>query len=129
MVEEEKQRASDAKGLQKTYLQKADDLEDKIIRELQEAYPGMQDMDILFYSQYDSEWNDLLNEVWGVLEESLPKDEFEQLQVEQKEWVTTKEQDLAEMPGETSSERGTAAGLTTMETSNRTYFLIENFME
>lgn len=79
LEEEEKQRAAEAKGLQKTYLQKADDLEDKIIRELQEAYPGIQDMDILFYSQYDSEWNDLLNEVWSVLEESLPKDDFEHL--------------------------------------------------
>lgn len=36
------------------------------------------------------DWDGLLNEVWGVLEEMMPSNEFEKLREEQRAWVQEK---------------------------------------
>lgn len=127
-LEEEANQKDAADNLQAKYLQKANTLEKKIRRELREAYPNAQDMQPGFYSQYYTDWDHLLNEVWGVLKDTMPKNEFEKLKSNQNEWINMKEQNFAEMPDETASTRTAGMDYLAFETANRTNYLIENYM-
>ncbi len=113
-------------SVQAKYLQIADDLEDGIMREAKELFAH--DMQAGFYGQFYSEWDNLLNEVWGVLNETMPKNEMEILTSEQIEWIELKEHNFAEMPDEPASERARGSDYLAFETKERTYYLIENYM-
>ncbi|OZI10297.1 hypothetical protein CEW92_17740 [Bacillaceae bacterium SAS-127] len=129
-LQEEKevnQRIAEEDSLKKKYLQKADDLENRIVGEAKKLYAH--DMRSGFYGQYYSEWDDLLNEVWGVLKDTMPKNEFEKLKSDQVEWIEMKEQNFAEIPQEPASERARGSDYLAFETKKRTYYLIENYMD
>lgn len=113
-------------SVQAKYLQMADDLEEGIMREAKELFAH--DMQAGFYGQFYSEWDNLLNEVWGVLNETMPKNEMEILTSEQIEWIDMKEHNFAEMPDEPASERARGSDYLSFETKERTYYLIENYM-
>ncbi|WP_068675008.1 lysozyme inhibitor LprI family protein [Oceanobacillus sp. Castelsardo] len=121
------QQTAEENSLRNEYLQKADNLEEKIISEAKKLYA--QDMVSGFYGQYYGEWDDLLQEVWVVLKETMPKDAFEELKMDQKEWIDRKEKKFAEMPDEHASSRAAGMDFLANETSDRTYFLIENYMD
>lgn len=124
---EDKQLATEANGLKEKYLQKADALEAEIFGKAKELYAH--DTEPGFYGQYFQNWDHLLNEVWGVLKENLPKNQFETLLADQQEWIYVKEQKFAAMPDETASARAAGMDYLANETKNRTYYLIENYMD
>lgn len=71
-------------------------------------------------------WDGLLNEVWGVLKDTMPNNEFEALKEDQLVWIN--EKDTAY---EKSIERGDfdAKDVLTHTTRNRAYYLIKNYMD
>lgn len=108
------------------YLQKANILEEEIITEAKKLYAH--DMESGFYGQYYSDWDDLLNEVWSELKSTMPQAEFENLKSDQNEWIKMKEQNFAEMPKERAYERAAGMDFLAFETKDRTYYLIENYL-
>ncbi|MEI3607706.1 hypothetical protein SPD48_18640 [Pseudogracilibacillus sp. SE30717A] len=124
--EEEKQRANAANGLKEKYMQKARAIEDKIQRDAEDPNFTVRDG---FLGQYYEDWDDLLNEVWGVLRDTMPSDEFEKLKAEQIEWNNNKEHTF-ENYGDYShaSERGRGMDYLSDVTADRVFFLIVNYM-
>ncbi|WP_037342174.1 TcaA second domain-containing protein [Salinicoccus luteus] len=113
----------DENSLKNEYLDKANNLEDEILREAQSLYAH--DVPHGFYGQYYEEWDALLNEVWGVLRDTLPNDDFEILKAEQIEWIEFKEGNYGEISNEPASARTQNHDDLTYETQDRTYYLIE----
>lgn len=122
-----KRQAAEKNSFKKEYLQKADNLENRIIGEAKKF--SAHDMTAGFYGQYYQDWDDLLQEVWGVLRNTLSSDAFETLKSEQIEWIKMKERNFAEMPKEPASERARGRDYLAFETKERTYYLIENYMD
>ena len=117
------------KSLKAQHLREADRLDKEIMDEAMRIYPNDQDIRPGFYGQYYTEWDDLLNETWGVLKDALPANEFEQLKADQNKWIQQKEQGFAEHPDETASSRATGMDYLTFETNERVYYLIENYLK
>ena len=109
------------------YLQKADNLDDEIMSEAKKLFA--QDIQSGFYGQYYSEWDALLNEVWGELKSTMPQSDFENLKTDQTEWIEMKEQNFAERPKEPASERAAGMDYLAFETKDRTYYLIQNYLD
>lgn len=73
------------------YLDKYAKLEKELKDSLAEKYNGTTlDMREAAGIEYTS-WDDLLNEVYGVLQEQLSKDEMDKLRAEQIEWLTIRD--------------------------------------
>jgi len=125
-LEEEKQTA-DTKDLFNKYHEKADELGLKIAKEAAELYGNNPPAG--FYGQYGSEWKDLLNEVYSVLEDTMPKDEFAALEAEHKDWERRKEERFAELPDGSAVERGAGMDFLTNLNADRTNYLIGTFMQ
>lgn len=113
-------------SLKYEYMAKAEDLHNKIIGKAHELYEH--DIEPGFTGQYYGDWDNLLNEVWGVLKDTLPANEFETLKAEQNDWIQMKEQNFADMPDGTAAERGTGMDYLTAETRDRLFYLIENYL-
>ena len=109
------------------YLQKADNLDDAIMSEAKKLFAH--DIESGFYGQYYSDWDDLLNEVWGELKATMPTTAFENLKRDQNDWINMKEQNFAEMPKERAYERAAGMDYQAFETKDRTYYLIENYLD
>ena len=117
------------KSLKAQHLREADRLDNEIMNEAMKIYPNDQDMRPGFYGQYYTEWDDLLNETWGILKDSMPANEFEKLKADQNKWIQQKEQGFAEHPDETASSRASGMDYLTFETNERVYYLIENYLK
>lgn len=124
--EERERQQSSAAGLKDQYLQRAENLDNRIITEAKKFYAH--DMPVGFYGQYYNEWDGLLNEVWGVLKDTMPSGAFQELQSSQIEWVKLKEQHFDEIPDEPASSRAGGMDYLANETADRTYYLIHNYM-
>lgn len=76
-------------------------------------------------------WDDLLNEVWGVLKTDLPSGGFETLKAEQIEWIKQKEKRIDEImdPNGGTIVRLDAMSYTMTVTQERTKYLIDNYMK
>lgn len=109
------------------YLQKADNLDNEIMSEAKKLF--VQDIRSGFYGQYYNEWDALLNEVWSELKSTMSQFEFEKLKKDQTGWIKMKEQNFAERPQEPASERAAGMDYLTFETKDRTYYLIENYLD
>lgn len=109
------------------YLLKADKLDESIISEAKKLFEH--DMQNGFYGQYYGEWDALLNEVWGELKSTMPQSDFESLKTDQTEWIKMKEQNFAERPKEPASERAAGMDYLAFETKDRTYYLIDNYLD
>lgn len=116
----EKEQADIARSgsLKEQYYRKAQLIDEKIHRK----YNG--DVPIGSYGDYFEDWDGLLNEVWGVLRETMPADEFEALKQDQREWIKRKEAQYEQLKNEID-----AKDVLTNTTRERTYYLIEQFME
>lgn len=114
------------------YLDKYAKLEKELKDSLAEKYNGTTlDMREAAGIEYTS-WDDLLNEVYGVLQEQLSKDEMDKLRAEQIEWLTIRDSKAEESAKE--FEGGTMEPLahtTTLgeSTKERCYELISNYMK
>lgn len=119
--EEKLRRTTEENSLQSKYLQKVDNLEKQINTKIQKESPDAKDMDLRIYGQYYNEWDDLLNEVWGVLKDTMANDEFENLKIDQREWVEMKE-------GNLNNDSSDSKGYLALETASRTIDLINYYM-
>ncbi len=114
------------------YLDKYAKLEKELKDSLAEKYNGTTlDMREAAGIEYTS-WDDLLNEVYGVLQEQLSKEEMDKLRAEQIEWLTIRDSKAEESAKE--FEGGTMEPLahTTSlgeSTKERCYELISNYMK
>lgn len=127
LEEKTKQQATKEISLKEKYLQKADNLDNEIMNEAKKLFAH--DLQPGFYGQYYSEWDNLLNEVWGELKTTMPKNAFEKLKSEQNEWIKMKEKNFDEHPDEIASARATGMDYLAFETKDRTYYLIKNYMD
>lgn len=109
------------------YLQKADILDEGIMTEGKKYFEH--DLESGFYGQYYSKWDALLNEVWGELKSTMSQSAFENLKTDQIEWIKMKEQTFAKMPKVRAYERAAGMDYQTFETKDRTYYLIENYLD
>lgn len=83
------------------------------------------------YDRYDH-WDNLLNEIYGVLKSQLSASEMEQLKIKQREWITYRDKKAAE---ESSPYRGNAAEWLAHghelanQTEIRCYTLVNEYMK
>ncbi|WOV84750.1 lysozyme inhibitor LprI family protein [Sporosarcina jeotgali] len=120
--------AAPSGSLQSRYQQKADQLRDQIILEARTAYPNDQDMRQGFYGQYYNEWDNLLNEIWGQLKQTMPANEFEKLKADQKRWIQQKEQGFADYSADTAIDRAIGMDYLATQTTERVDYLIVNYL-
>lgn len=84
---EQERKSSNYKTLKEEYTHKARILdEDAEMKD--KGDPG-----IGAYGIYLDDWDALLNEVWGILADTMQVDEFEQLLEEQRAWIQEKDAD------------------------------------
>lgn len=77
-----------------------------------------------------SDWDNLLNQIWGTLKEQLPSSVMRNLTTEQKSWIKQKEaraKELSSQPGTMSLIESTSYLSET--TKERCYYLVNNYME
>lgn len=113
------------------YLDKYTKLEKELKDSLEEKYNGTTvDMREAASIEYTS-WDDLLNEIYGVLEEQLSEEKMDKLRAEQIEWLTIRdskaEESAKEFEGGTMEPLAytTSLGASTKE---RCYELISNYV-
>lgn len=123
-VTEPKRPTVETSSLQQKYLDKAFALNDNMMNKALELY-GEELPPAGFFGEYYQEWDDLLNEVWSVLKDTMPADEFESLKADQNKWIQKKEENFNNMSDETASERAAGMDYLAHETADRTYYLIE----
>ncbi len=114
--------------LQSRYQHKADHLRDQIILEARAAYPNEQDMRQGFYGQYYNQWDNLLNEIWGQLKQTMPANEFEKLKADQKRWIQQKEKGFADYSADTAIDRAIGMDYLASQTTERVDYLIVNYL-
>lgn len=74
------------------YLEKLDQLEGKLNIELKDKYASPKTKDMIDAANEDfKEWDNMLNEVYSILEEDLSKENMDKLREEEKEWINIKE--------------------------------------
>lgn len=112
---------------QSKYMSIAEQLDEDIIKNAKKSYAH--DMPTGFYGQYYENWDNLLQEVWEELKESMPQSDFAKLKAEQIDWIKKKENTFAEMGDGTASDRAAGMDYLANETADRTYYLIENYMD
>ncbi|WP_153720918.1 lysozyme inhibitor LprI family protein [Sporosarcina cascadiensis] len=115
--------------LKSRYLNKSDQLEQRIMNEARAADPNAQDLWDGFFGQYYDQWDSLLNEIWGALKQSMSANDFNNLKNEQREWIKQKEKRFAELPDETAASRASGMDYLAFETQNRVLYLIEHYMD
>lgn len=111
------------------YYQKAKNLHDEMNTDASEIYRKGGNPGEAFAGQYYTDWDNLLNEVWGLLEKSMPSDEYEILLAEQLEWIEMKEYTFAtEYSDRTAAERGKGYAYLSNVTQERARYLIDNYL-
>lgn len=114
---EQKRETKNYSGLKEKYADKARMIDEKV----EQKHKG--DVPIGAFGDYLDDWDELLNEVWSVLKDAMPKDAFEKLKQEQIEWVKEKDTNYKEALGEID-----AKDRLTNTTRERTYYLIETYL-
>lgn len=122
---------TDAKvGLKKVYLEK--------LNEAKNEWDDKEPTDSSTYAQKNLEgekfdvWDGLLNEVYGVLEEKLSKENMDQLREEQRNWLSYRDETAKEASlkyeGGTQEHLEYTAVLVVL-TEERSFELVDNYME
>jgi|SRR5690625_479789 len=122
---------TDAKiGLKKVYLEK--------LNEAKNEWDDKEPTDSSTYAQKNLEgekfdvWDGLLNEVYGVLEEKLSKENMDQLREEQRNWLSYRDETAKEASlkyeGGTQEHLEYTAVLVNL-TEERSFELVDNYME
>ncbi|WP_343008667.1 lysozyme inhibitor LprI family protein [Clostridium celatum] len=114
------------------YLDRYFQLEKELEDSLAGKYSGTTiDMKEAVSIEYDS-WDELLNEIYGVLQEQLSEEEMKAVREEQIQWLTIRDSKAGESANEV--EGGTMEPLVyesslTQSTKERCYELINNYMK
>lgn len=116
-------------GLQDQYLMKVDLIREKMISDAIAEQPDAQDTWPGFSARYAGQWDALLNEVLGLLQETMPADEYEALSANQKQWVQEKEANYARYQGGDVPTGWTAEDLIAEDTSARVVHLIDGYLK
>ncbi|WP_182200290.1 lysozyme inhibitor LprI family protein [Paraliobacillus salinarum] len=114
---EQERKSPSYSNLKDKYAHKARIIDENI----EQKHKG--DVPVGAYGDYFDAWDGLLNEVWGVLSETMDKDNFELLKQKQIKWVQEKD-----AHHEKIRDQFDAKDVLTNTTRERTYFLIENFL-
>lgn len=124
---------TNSESTKQLYLEKLDNLKADLKISLEEKYasPLTQDM-IEGASEELKQWDDMLNEIYGKLENQLPKEEMDKLRVEELKWIETKDKKREEAHKE--FEGGTMAPLNALlslvdSTKSRCYELVNQYMK
>lgn len=128
--DKEEDTANSAKSTKEEYLKKLNETK----REMEEQRNNPEDDStfglVLAETDRFDVWEDLLNEVYGILEKQLPADEMEQLKQEQQEWrkqlLTTAKMTTPE--GETKDPLERARDVNDF-TEERAFELVEKYMK
>lgn len=117
-------------GLKKVYLEK--------LNEAKNEWDDKEPTDSSTYAQKNLEgekfdvWDGLLNEVYGVLEEKLSKENMDQLREEQRNWLSYRDETAKEASlkyeGGTQEHLEYTAVLVVL-TEERSFELVDNYME
>lgn len=122
------EKAEKMSRLRETYFQKAKDLRAEVAYLEEKEQPvSTNEVNDFLYRVYTM-WDDLLNEIWDVLEEEMPASEFEALRIDQRKWIEEKEAKAASF---TQGTIGTAEALISNweYTEERIDYLINNYMK
>lgn len=112
------------------YYQKARNLHDEMNSDASEIYSEGGTPSEGFAGQYYTDWDNMLNEVWSLLEANMPSDEYEVLLAEQLEWIEMKEHTFAtEYSDLTAAEREKGYAYLSNATQERARYLIDNYLE
>ncbi|WP_026859803.1 hypothetical protein [Jeotgalicoccus psychrophilus] len=112
------------------YYQKARNLHDEMNSDASEIYSEGGTPSEGFAGQYYTDWDNMLNEVWSLLEVNMPSDEYEVLLAEQLEWIEMKEHTFAtEYSDLTAAEREKRYAYLSNATQERARYLIDNYLE
>src|SRR5690625_1375145 len=126
-----KTTVSSSGSLKQQYLAKAEEVA-KEEQELIEIFNAISSSESrgLAKQCYDL-WDDLINEVWGVIKEQLPESEFEQLRQAQIKWIQEKEALYDELNDEQYGLLAIAEAYRAIQemTIERTYYLINNYLD
>ena len=109
-----------------TLTQRATDLQKRMVAERNKAYPNSQ-APVGFTGQYLNDWDQLLNDIWQEIRTTLPKDQFQPLLEEQREWVAIKESvtESANSPDSSSIQRAGANDEVTQMIEARVFKLLQ----
>lgn len=129
--EKETTASTSAKGsIKDEYAQKAKNLHDEMNSDASKIYREDGTPSEGFAGQYYIDWDNMLNEVWGLLETNMPSDDYEVLLAEQLEWIEMKENTFAtEYSDLTASERQRGYAYLSNATQERARYLIDNYLE
>lgn len=116
-------------GLQDQYLMKVDLLREKMISDAIAEQPDAEDTWPGFSARYAGQWDALLNEVLGLLQETMPANEYEALNANQVQWVQEKEVNYAKYQSGDVPTGWTAEDLIAEETSARVIHLISSYLQ
>lgn len=116
-----------------SYINKLNELDNKLKISLKEKYesPKTNDMTEAASEEF-SQWDNMLNEIYSILEQQLPKDEMDKLREEELNWINTKEKKAKE--DEAKYEGGSIAPFMRLSsligsTKNRCYELVNQYMK
>lgn len=129
--EKEETTANDTTTNQKeTYLNKLNETNEKT-ESMEAVDSSTYALKDVAHKQYEA-WDDLLNEIYGVLEKQLSAEEMSQLREEQRDWITHRDETAKEASLE--YEGGTMEQLEYVtvlanETKERCYELVEVYMQ
>ncbi|WP_262176666.1 lysozyme inhibitor LprI family protein [Saccharococcus sp. Marseille-Q5394] len=133
LTETEKDIATTPKSMKEVYQQKLAN-RSKEVDKIRKTYSN--DSSTLALKKVEGErydlWDELLNEVYGVLKEQLSKEEMNQLRDEQRNWITYRDDTAKEASlkyqGGTQEHLEYVVVLADL-TEERCYELVEDFME
>ncbi|OHW62288.1 hypothetical protein EUAN_13580 [Andreesenia angusta] len=115
------------------YLDKMSKLEARLDEKSKYGYNDMTTAEMNAEADYYYKaWDDMLNEIWGVLKNQLPADEMENLREIQRDWIVYR--DESAKSGASSFEGGSGHYMTYVfiqggETEERCYELVNGYMK
>ncbi len=126
------EQSDDEELNQETYIEKLDSIEEGLA-DLDDLYASDDDADILEAEKETyNRWDEILNEIYDLLQEELSSDEAADLEEEQLDWITEKETsaslEASEYDEETMQEI-TNYKVQAQYTKERCYELVEDYME
>ncbi|GAA0607470.1 hypothetical protein GCM10009001_25990 [Virgibacillus siamensis] len=119
-----------AASMKETYLKKLNETKSEM-ENLEATDPSTYAMKKVENDRYDT-WDELLNEIYGVLKKQLPAEEMDQLRNEQRDWI--EHRDDAAKDASLKYEGGTQEQLEYVAvladlTKKRCYTLVEEYMQ
>jgi uncharacterized protein YecT (DUF1311 family) len=84
--------SQDAESQKQFYLNKLDELAKNLEETRDERYAGPTTLDLIEAANEEyKQWDDVLNEIYSVLEQQLSQEDMDKLRVEEIQWINTKE--------------------------------------